>query len=312
MVGVLFVAAMLGLVAGAGVFLIFASAMPKAPSNADVVEGRLRTYETGLPLTVAEIELRQPFVDRAVWPLLRRLGAWLERSTPYKARQQIETSLIVAGRPGGIGPGEFIAVRYVLTAVLCSLGIFIGALAQNRIVLAIGAAVGGVIGLYGPMLWLRLKLNRRRFEIQVDLPDVIDVLVVCVEAGLTFEAAMENVVEKYDHALAEELGRVMQEVRLGRPRLEALNDMGVRTGVEELNNFVQAIIQSEQLGSGVSKILRIQSDEMRLKRLVTAQERGARASLKMLLPMLGCIFPTLWVILLGPAALLALSYLRGQ
>jgi tight adherence protein C len=87
--------------------------------------------------------------------------------------------------------------------------------------------------------------------------------------------------------------------------------MGQRTGVEELNNFVQAIIQSEQLGSGVSKILRIQSDEMRLKRLVTAQERGARASLKMLLPMLGCIFPTLWVILLGPAALLALSYLRG-
>jgi tight adherence protein C len=271
----------------------------------------LRTYETGQPLTVADIELRQPFKDRVIWPLLHRLGRWLEQTTPDKARQQIQLSLMVAGRPGGLGAGEFMAVRYVLTAALCSLGILIGALAQNRVVLAVGAALGGAIGLYGPMLWLRLRLNRRRAEIQIELPDVIDVLVVCVEAGLTFEAAMEKVVEKYDHAMAEEFGRVMQEVRLGRPRLEALNDMGQRTGVEELNNFVQAIIQSEQLGSGVSKILRIQSDEMRLKRLVTAQERGARASLKMLLPMLGCIFPTLWVILLGPAALLALSYLRG-
>lgn len=122
---------------------------------------------------------------------------------------------------------------------------------------------------------------------------------------------MERVVEKYDHALASEFERVLQEVRLGRGRLEALNDMGQRAGVEELNNFVQAIIQSEQLGSGVSRILRLQSDEARQRRLVTAQERGARASLKMLIPMLGCIFPTLWVILLGPAGLLALRFLRG-
>jgi tight adherence protein C len=309
--GFLYVAALLGLVAAVGVFTTVWSWVPAAPTNADVVEGRIRTYENSLPLTVAEIELRQPFKDRVLWPILHRIGVWLERSTPVQARQQIQASLQVAGRPGGLGAGEFIALRYVLTAVLCVLGILIGSLAHNPIALAISAAFGAVIGLYGPMFWLRLRLNRRRSEIQLDLPDVIDVLVVCVEAGLTFEAAMEKVVEKYDHALAEEFGRAMQEVRLGRPRLEALNDMGQRTGVEELNNFVQAIIQSEQLGSGVSKILRIQSDEMRLKRLVTAQERGARASLKMLLPMLGCIFPTLWVIILGPAALLALSYLRG-
>jgi tight adherence protein C len=191
------------------------------------------------------------------------------------------------------------------------LGILAGSLLHNPITLAVFATLGALVGLYGPTLWLRNRLNRRRNEIQLELPDAIDVLVVCVEAGLTFESAMEKVVEKYDHALADEFGRVMQEIRLGRPRLEALNDMGERTGVDELNNFVQAIIQSEQLGSGVSRILRIQSDEVRTKRLLTAQERGARASLKMLLPMLGCIFPTLWVILLGPAALLAIHYLRG-
>jgi len=302
---------LLGAIAAIGVFTSVWSFVPRRPSNADVVEGRLRIYETGQQLTLADIELRQPFMDRVIRPALKRIGGFIEQTMPDKARQQIQAALQVAGRPGGMGAADFIAVRYVLTGVLCTIGIGLGALTQNRILLAVGAAVGAVVGLYAPMLWLRQRRNKRRFEIEIDLPDVIDVLVVCVEAGLTFEAAMEKVVEKYDHALASEFGRAIQEVRLGRPRLDALNDMGRRTGVEDLNNFVQAIIQAEQLGSGISRILRIQSDEMRLRRLVTAQERGAKASLKMLLPMLGCIFPTLWVILLGPAALLAMHFLRG-
>ncbi|TMD17386.1 MAG: type II secretion system F family protein [Chloroflexi bacterium] len=308
---VVYVAMLLGAIAAIGVFTSVWSFVPRRPSNADVVEGRLRIYETGQQLTLADIELRQPFMDRVIRPALKRIGGFIEQTMPDKARQQIQAALQVAGRPGGMGAADFIAVRYVLTGVLCTIGIGLGALTQNRILLAVGAAVGAVVGLYAPMLWLRQRRNKRRFEIEIDLPDVIDVLVVCVEAGLTFEAAMEKVVEKYDHALASEFGRAIQEVRLGRPRLDALNDMGRRTGVEDLNNFVQAIIQAEQLGSGISRILRIQSDEMRLRRLVTAQERGAKASLKMLLPMLGCIFPTLWVILLGPAALLAMHFLRG-
>ena len=308
----LYVGLLLGVVAAIGVFTSVWSFVPPPPSNADVVEGRLRIYETGVPLTVEQMELREPFLDRVVRPFFKRVGRLIEQSLPERARQQISLSLQVAGRPGGMSAGDFIAVRYALTAALCVLGILIGALLRNPLALALLAAVGAVIGLYGPTFWLRSRLNSRRSEIQLELPDVIDVLVVCVEAGLTFESSMERVVEKYDHALSEEFGRVMQEIRLGRPRLEALEDMGERTGVDELNNFVQAIIQSEQLGSGISRILRIQSDEIRLKRLLTAQERGARASLKMLLPMLGCIFPTLWVILLGPAALLAMHYLRGS
>ena len=308
---VLYVATLLGVLAAVGVFTSVWSVMPQPPTNADLVEGRIRIYEKGLPLTLAEIELRQPFRDRVVRPALKRLGHFVEQSTPVKARQAISVRLHIAGRPGGMSAGDFIAMRYILTAVLCLFGIFVGTLLHNPLALAIFAAMGALVGLYGPIFWLRSQVRKRRSDIQADLPDVIDVLVVCVEAGLTFEAAVEKVVEKYDHALAGEFGRVMQEVRLGRPRLDALNDMGQRTGVEELNHFVQAIIQSEQLGSGVSRILRIQSDEMRVKRLVTAQERGARASLKMLFPMLGCIFPTLWVILLGPAAILAMRLLRA-
>ena len=308
---VVYVAIALGCVAALGVFTSVWSLQPPRPTNADLVEGRLRLYETGLSTTLADLELRKPFMDRVVKPALRGIGRMIEQAMPDKARQQIQKNLVVAGRPGGIGAGDFIAVRYVLAAALCTVGILLGALTQNRILLATAALDGVIVGMYAPMFWLRWRRNQRRTEIQVDLPDVIDVLVVCVEAGLTFEAAVERVVEKFDHALAAEFGRAMQEVRLGRPRLEALEDLGRRSGVEDLNNFVQAIIQSEQLGSGVSRILRIQSDEIRMRRLVGAQERGAKASLKMLLPMLGCIFPTLWVILLGPAAIMALHFLRG-
>lgn len=307
----LYVSIALGLLLSSGILITVWSLNPAGPTNADVVEGRLRVYETGLPVSVNEIELQQPFGDRVVRPLLKRLGGLFEQTMPETVRQQIHASLQLAGRPGGLSTSDFIAVRYVLTAITCALGIGVGLMTRNNVFVALGALVGAAVGLYAPTLWLRRQVSKRRTDIQLDLPDVIDVLVVCVEAGLTFDAAIERVVEKYDHALAAELERVLQEVRLGRPRLDALNDMGQRTGVEDLNNFVQAVIQSEQLGSGVSRILRVQSDDARQRRLVTAQERGARASLKMLLPMIGCIFPTLWVILLGPAALLALSFLRG-
>jgi tight adherence protein C len=294
----------LGMIAAFGAFVAIWSLNPPPPSNADLVEGRLRSYETGLPVSLLEMELATPFGERVIRPAIQRIGRLLEQTMPEKARQRIHLDLYLAGRPNGLSAGDFIAIRYVATGVLCCVGIGVGLLTQSPALIAAGAAAGAALGLYLPTLWLRQKVSGRRNEVKFVLPDVIDVLVVCVEAGLTFEAAMERVAEKYDHALADEFVRVMQEIRIGRPRLEALNDMAQRCGVEELNNFVQAVIQSEQLGSGIVKVLRIQSDEIREKRLLRAQEQGAKASLKMLIPMVGCIFPTLWVILLGPALIL--------
>lgn len=302
--GLLYASLALGMIAACGAFVAIWSLNPAAPTNADVVEGRLRAYETGLPVSMAEMELAAPFGDRVIRPALQRIGRLLEQTMPVKARQRIHLDLYLAGRPGGLNAGDFIAIRYVATGVLCCAGIGVGVLTGAPPLIAVGATVGAALGLYLPTLWLRQKVGGRRHEIKFVLPDVIDVLVVCVEAGLTFEAALERVAEKFDHALAEEFVRVLQEIRIGRPRLEALNDMAQRAGVDELNNFVQAVIQSEQLGSGIVKVLRIQSDEIREKRLLQAQEQGGRASLKMLLPMVGCIFPTLWVILLGPALIL--------
>jgi tight adherence protein C len=206
--------------------------------------------------------------------------------------------------------GDFVALRYAATLALILIGGLLGLLTHVPVNVAVGAAVGAVLGLYAPTLWLRGRVNNRRQEIQSALPDALDLLVVCVEAGLSFDSAMGRVAEKLENAMGEEFSRVIQEVRIGRPRLEALDDLGRRAGVEDLNSFVQAVIQSEQLGSGIAKMLRIQSEEMRQKRVLRAQEKGARASLKMLLPMVTCIFPTLWVILLGPAALLAFKFLR--
>jgi len=173
------------------------------------------------------------------------------------------------------------------------------------------AGIVGIGGYFFPDLWLRQKVQRRQKEIKLALPNALDLLTISVEAGLGFDAALLRVTEKYKNALSEEFTQVLNEVRLGRPRLEALDDMGRRVGVEELHSFIQALIQSEQLGVGIAKVLRIQSEEMRRKRRQRAEELAAQASLKMLFPMLLFIFPTIFIILMGPAVLIVLHSLGG-
>ena len=302
---------LLGLLAAGGV-LIAVFGIMRAPSStpADMVQERLQAYGGGggaRALTEDEIVLEKPFSERVLRPLILNLGNRFSRSTPEKARNDLQNRLNLAGRPGNLGPSEFIAVRYVAAVVLFAIGLLLGLLSGNPTFIAVGAAVGGILGFFGPLYWLRTKVEQRRSEIQKSLPDAMDLLTIAVEAGLGFDAALQRVVEKFHNALSDELGTVLQEVRLGRPRLEALDDMGRRTGVEDLHNFVQAVIQSEQMGVGVARILRLQSDEMRRKRRQRAQEKAAQASLKMMLPMVGCIFPTLWIVLLGPAILIILK-----
>jgi len=299
-----------GIVAAAGILLAAWSLTPAPLDNAQVVEGRLRVYEGGRVASLDEIELQRPFRDRVFLPVVLRLRHVITQRLPDREMQELHRRLTQAGRPAGMTASDFVAFRYAATLALCLIGGLLGLLSHVPVNVAVGATVGAIVGLFAPMFWLSRRVTHRRMEIQSALPDALDLLVVCVEAGLSFESAMARVAEKLENAMGEEFGRVLQESRLGRPRLEALDDLGRRTGVEDLHSFVQAVIQSEQLGSGIAKMLRIQSDEIRQKRVLRAQETGARASLKMLLPMVGCIFPTLWIILLGPAALLALKYFR--
>jgi tight adherence protein C len=298
----------LALVVGLGVLMIFIG-LARTPSTntAEMVQQRLQVYGGEKPLTMEEVELQRPFSERFLRPAIERLGSMLSRSTPQKARQDLMNRLDLAGRPGNLTPEDFGAVRLVAAAVMAALGLLLGLLLANPVYLAISLAGGAILGYYLPVLWLKQKVDARRAEIQKGLPDAMDLLVIAVDAGLGFDAALARVTDKYKNALSDEFAKVLREVSLGRPRLEAMDEMGRSSGVEDLHNFIQAIIQSEQFGTGIGKILRIQADEMRRKRRQRAQEKAAQATLKMMLPMVGCIFPTLWIVLLGPAALILLK-----
>jgi len=298
----------LALIAGLGVLMIFVGLARSPSSNtAAMVQQRLSVYGGEKPVTLEEMELQRPFSERFLRPAIERLGSMLSRSTPQKARQDLMNRLDLAGRPGNLTPEDFAAVRIVAAAVMAAVGLLVGLLLANPVYLALSIVVGAILGYYLPVLWLKQKVDARRAEIQLGLPDAMDLLVIAVDAGLGFDAALARVTDKYKNALSDEFAKVLREVSLGRPRLEAMDEMGRSSGVEDLHNFIQAIIQSEQFGTGIGKILRIQADEMRRKRRQRAQEKAAQATLKMMLPMVGCIFPTLWIVLLGPAALILLA-----
>ena len=301
----------LAIVVGIGVLMIFIGLARTPQTNtAQMVQQRLQVYGAGgsdKPLTLEEVELSLPFSERFLRPMIERLGNALSRSTPAKARQDLDNRLEMAGRPGNLTPADFGAVRLVAAAVLGALGLLLGLLLTGTLYIVGGLAFGVIFGYYLPVLWLKQKVDGRRAQIQKGLPDAMDLLVIAVDAGLGFDAALARVTDKYKNALSDMFAKVLREVSLGRPRLEAMDEMGRQSGVDDLHNFIQAIIQSEQFGTGIGKILRIQADEMRRKRRQRAQEKAAQATLKMMLPMVGCIFPTLWIVLLGPAALILMK-----
>jgi tight adherence protein C len=301
------------IIAGGGIFLVFWGmyATRGQAVSGDLVQDRLAAFSGDKPLTLDEVELQKPFEERFIRPVIDRLGKYLAENTPEKQRQDMQNRLNLAGRPGNLSPADFQALRYGAAVVFFIVGLLVGLLFHSPVGLVVSAAVGALIGFFAPPYYITSKVSARRKEIQLGLPDVMDLLTIAVEAGLGFDAAVQRVTDKFDNALADEFKTVLQEVRLGRPRLDALDEMGRRCGVEDLHNFTQAVIQSEQMGVGLAKILRLQSEEMRRKRRQRAEELAAQASLKMMLPMVGCIFPTLWLILLGPAVLIIMKAKGG-
>jgi tight adherence protein C len=293
-----------GAILGAGIFIIFFSFARRGSSKSETIQIRLQEYRA---LSLDEEELQKPFVERIIMPFFHRISAYLDSQTPQKHQQALMYKLIAAGRPGDLQPSDFMAVRYGATLLFFVLGLLVGLLIKTPLLIAIAAAFGAGLGYYLPLLWLNQKIDGRRGQIRRALPDALDLLTISVEAGLGFDVAMQRVTEKFRNALTDEFTNVLNEVRLGRPRMEALDEMGRRSGVEELHNFVQAVIQSEVMGVGIAKILRMQSDELRRRRRQKAQEKAAQASLKMMLPMVGCIFPTIWIILLGPSVMIIMK-----
>lgn len=276
-----------------------------APDPQQTLQQRLAEYgarET--PATLEEVELSLPFSQRIIVPLLNGIAQFVARFTPQRSLEASRHNLELAGNPYNLTASQFWALRAAMAIVLgvlfLALMLVTHAELSRRILFPILAAA---IGFFLPVLWLSSQIARRKNSIIKSLPDALDLLTVCVEAGLGFDAAMQKVTEKWNDDLALAFGRVLQEIRLGKMRREALRDMSDRMDVPDVTSFVAAIIQADQLGVSIAKVLRIQSDQMRVRRRQRAEEKAHQAPIKMLFPMVLLIFPSLYIVLLGPAAL---------
>ena len=250
------------------------------------------------PLTLEEIELQKPFQERVLTPFISGLSVRIGKLMPKQTMERLRVRLETAGNP--MQAGAFMALQVVAVVVALVLAIVLlrGQPFGNRVLYTVGLAL---VGLVLPNQWLTGRIKSRQKSILKSLPDAIDLLTISVEAGLGFDLAMQRVVEKWDNELSREFARVLADTRLGKNRRDALRELTGRTGVSDLSTFVAAIIQADQLGVSIAKILRVQSDQLRIRRRQRAEELAHQAPIKMLFPLVFLIFPAMFVVILGPA-----------
>lgn len=274
----------------------------------DPLQKRLAEYgDRTLPQSLEEIELSLPFQDRVLKPIFNQMAELINRLTPERQIDDTRRQLELAGHPNNLDATGFLGLRIGATILFGALAflIFIVLAPQPNGILYV---IGGVaLGFFLPSLWLKSQISRRQDHITKKLPDALDLLTICVEAGLGFDAAMGKIYEKWDDPLSTAFGRVLQEIQLGKLRREALRDMAQSMDVPDVTGFVAAVVQAEQLGVSMSRILRVQSDQMRVKRRQRAQEKAQQAPVKMMIPMVLLIFPSIWIVLLGPSLIILLE-----
>lgn len=264
----------------------------------DALTSRINEYAAREEVaTIEEIELSMGLRERVLVPFLRRIGSSISRFAPQEMLERTSKQLEQAAWT--IGPAEFMGIAIFTTVGLAALGWYV-APDERKILFLLG---GLGIGILLPRMMLGSAVSRRKETILKKLPDALDLMTICVEAGLTFDGAMTKVDEKWEDPLSNEFGRVVNEIQLGKTRRQALKDMTDRTDIPDVQTFVASILQADQLGVSVGKVLRIQSDQMRVRRRQRAEEKAQQAPVKMLFPMVFLIFPALFVVLLGPAAI---------
>lgn len=274
----------------------------------DPLQERLAQFgERDVPQSLEDIELSLSFRDRVLVPFLRRIADVTVRFTPEKQVEEMRRLIELAGMSGSMEPTTFLALRIVATVGLALMSFLLffvltsNTAPTQAILYTVGAAA---LGYFFPLLWIRSKISKRQQNIIRALPDALDLLVICVDAGLGFDMAMGKVYDKWDNDLAIAFGRVLREIQLGKSRREAMRDMSERMDVPDVTSFTAAIIQADSLGVSMATILRVQSDQMRVKRRQRAQEKAHQAPVKMMIPMVLLIFPSIWIVLLGPSAII--------
>ncbi len=297
---------LLVIIIGAAVALVVIGLRER--KGVDPLAARLAEYaERGKVASLEEIELSQSLMERVIYPAARRFAEFAQRFTPQNAIVQARTRLEMAGAPRWVEPTLFLTSRFVFGIALGLALIFVFSLSSGSSIFSVNTllmiAVSVLVGFFLPTLLLESRIKRRQRVVLNAMPDALDLLTICVEAGLGFDAAMKKVIEKWDNDLSIAFTRVLQEIQLGKLRREALRDMSTRLGVPEMDSFVAAVIQSEQLGVSMARVLRVQADSMRIKRRQRAEENAQKAPVKMVVPMVFLIFPTIVIVLLGPALL---------
>ena len=291
---------------GAAAVLLLTYGLSARPAK-DAVQQRLEQLVVK-PTSLEEYELQQPFFERAVRPLVQRLAQLGRRSDQGGLIERTDAKLEKAGYPGGLRGADWVGVKLLALIVLAILG-FVAGLGVGGVTAAVlFTAVGGAIGYIGPEFWLGRRIRSRSDAMVLQLPDALDLLTISVEAGLGFDAALAKVVEKMEGPLVDEFRQALAEVRMGRSRRDALRDVAKRADAQPVSNFIGAIVQAEQLGVPIAKVLQIQSQQLRIERRQRAEEAAAKAPVKMLFPMVGCIFPTIFIVILGPAII---TVIRG-
>ncbi len=301
----------LAAIAAGAILLIFLGL--SGDSAVDPVQARLTQLGSMQAKNLEELELQQPFLERTMRPLATRLSGSVARVTSSSFSDRTEKRLALAGNPGDLRVADWLGIK-AIGAIVGAIIFFLlfvvaGVLGFPFFIGLVMTAVGGLFGYTVPEFWLGRKVRARQKAILLMIPDSLDLLTISVRAGLGFDAALSRVVEKLGGPLSDEFRRALAEVRVGKARREALRDIVPRTEVPPLTNFIGAIIQAEQLGVSISKVLQVQSEQLRIERRQRAEEQAAKAPIKMLFPLVGCIFPSLFIVILGPAIILIIQNL---
>lgn len=289
--------ALLACAVGLAIWTVASTADEKATVRASLRQ--LEGYEVD---NVRDQELLKPMSERTVAPIMERLVAIGKRFTPDGYSGKVRARLTAAGTFSPDAVDRFIAIKVIGVALAPVMLILVfGVLKMSGMMGLIVAALLCLVLVYGPDAILNRRVEERQNEIKMMLPDVLDLLVISVEAGLGFEQALDRTVGSVPGALTQEFGRMLGEVRAGASRAEAMRAMERRTDVPELRSFVLAILQADTFGVSIGRVLRAQADEMRIKRRQMAQEKAQKAPVKMMIPMVFCVFPALFVVVIGPA-----------
>ncbi len=248
-------------------------------------------------------QLEKSFFERVIQPTLDKFSKKIEKKGGKKVDKTTEL-LIRAGNPGNLTSGQFRALQFLSAMISVS---FFGFLSLVGLIplqfLPLFCLIAGGFSFIVPQFWLSSQVTKRQKKMRKSLPDLLDLLTVSVEAGLGFDQAIQKVIERMKNPLTEEFDRMLQEVKMGSTRKDALKALTARAQVSELDSLIAAIIQADALGVSIGQILRIQSDQLRTKRRQMIEEMAQKLPIKMLFPMIFFIFPTIFIVTLGPIAI---------